>query len=96
MFKMKFEFDNDKLIKNNPEISMDIAMQMLDKVCTDTRFDKIGDCEYELQKDCNVVGTLLILTSRFDKQTWLYPNLKSWTTYDGECEQDALKIMTER
>ena len=41
------------------------------------------------------IGTLLILSARFDKQSWLYPNLKAWKVYEDGEEQDALRIMME-
>lgn len=51
--------------------------------------------EYELINN-DVIGTLLVLVSRFKKQSWLIPNLKTWKTFDDEDgEQDALKFILE-
>ena len=40
--------------------------------------------------------TFPVLVSRFKKQSWLIPNLKTWKTFDDEDgEQDALKFILE-
>lgn len=95
MLKMKFEFDDEKVKMNNPDSSVKLLMELLDDICINTRFVKTGICTYELPKNESTVGTLLILSARFDKQSWLYPNLKSWKVYEDGEEQDALRIMTE-
>lgn len=94
MLKMKFKFDEEKL-ENNSNLSVELLTALLDDICMNTRFVKTGICEYELPEDESTVGTLLILSARFDKQSWLYPNLKSWKVFEDGEEQDALRIMTE-
>ena len=59
-------------------------MEWLDKICEDTYFIKIGTGEYKLQDDENPIGALLVLISRFKKQSWLIQNLKTWKTFDDE------------
>lgn len=82
---MKFKFDEEKLKINNPDLGVELLTELLDDICLNTRFIKTGICEYELPEDESTVGTLLILSARFDKQSWLYPNLKSWKVFeDGE------------
>ena len=88
---MKFKFDEEKLKINNPDLGVELLTELLDDICLNTRFI----CEYELPEDESTVGTLLILSARFDKQSWLYPNLKSWKVFEDGEEQDALRIMTE-
>lgn len=96
MFTMKFEFDKEKLKKNVPDLTIEQCCQWLDEICTDTRFTKIGKCEYKLNDGVDDIGTLIILISRFKQQSWLIPNLKSWKTFDDEeGEQDALKVVLE-
>ena len=95
MFTMKLEFDQDKLAKD-PELDYELVMEWLDKICEDTYFSKIGTGEYKLQDDENPIGALLVLISRFKKQSWLIQNLKTWKTFDDEeGEQDALKTVLE-
>ena len=95
MFTMKLEFDKDKLAKD-PELDYEIVMEWLDKICEDTYFIKIGTGEYKLQDDEDSIGALLVLISRFKKQSWLIQNLKTWKTFDDEeGEQDALKTVLE-
>lgn len=95
MLKMKFKFDEEKLKINNPDLGVELLTELLDDICLNTRFIKTGICEYELPEDESTVGTLLILSARFDKQSWLYPNLKSWKVFEDGEEHDALRIMTE-
>ena len=95
MLKMKFEFDEEKMKINNPDLSVELLTDLLDDICTNTRFIKTCNCEYELPENESTVGTLLILSARFDKQSWLYQNLKSWKVYEDGEEQDGLRIMTE-
>jgi len=87
---MKFKFDEEKL-ENNSDLSVELLTALLDDICMNTRFVKAGICEYELPES---ESTLLILSARFDRQSWLYPNLKSWKVYEDGEEQDALRIMT--
>lgn len=95
MFTMKLEFDQDKLAKDS-ELDYELVMEWLDKICEDTYFIKIGTGEYKLQDDENPIGALLVLISRFKKQSWLIQNLKTWKTFDDEeGEQDALKTVLE-
>lgn len=61
-----------------------------------TRFTKISNGEYLLNDGADEVGTLLILTGRFEHQSWLYSNLKLWKTFDDEeGKQDVLKVVLE-
>lgn len=90
MLKMKFKFDEEKLKINNPDLGVELLTELLDDICLNTRFIKTGICEYELPEDESTVGTLLILSARFDKQSWLYPNLKSWRIYDKLLQHDDL------
>jgi hypothetical protein len=95
MFTMKLEFDQDKLAKD-PELDPELVVEWLDKICEDTYFIKIGTGEYKLQDDEDPIGALLVLISRFKKQSWLIQNLKTWQTFDDEeGEQDALKTVLE-
>ena len=90
---MKFKFDEEKL-ENNSNLSIELLTALLDDICINTRFVKTGICEYELPENESTVGTLLILSARFDKQSWLYPNLKSWKVYEDGEELAALRIIT--
>ena len=96
MFTMKFEFDEEKLKKNDPDLDIELVMEWLDEICTDTRFTKIGKCKYKLNDGVDDIGTLIILISRFKQQSWLIPNLKSWLTFsDDEGVQDDLSVVLE-
>ena len=93
MFKMKIEFDQDKLALI-PEFGNEQAMEWLDIICEDTWFIKTGAGEYLLPDSEDPIGVLVVLISRVKQQSWLIPNLKSWKTYDDEeGEQDALKAV---
>jgi hypothetical protein len=94
MFRMVLEFDENKVLKDS-NYDIEQMYDWLDKICLDTWFDVIGKGEYELINN-DVIGTLLVLVSRFKKQSWLIPNLKTWKTFDDEDgEQDALKFILE-
>ncbi|MGN0328526.1 MAG: hypothetical protein ACI4D4_06060 [Lachnospira sp.] len=94
MFTMKFEFDEEKLKKNDPDLNIEQCYQWLDEICTDTRFTKTSLGEYVLNDGEDEIGSLLVLIGRFEQQSWLYSNLKSWKTFDDEeGEQDALKVV---
>lgn len=74
-------------------------MKALDKICTDTNYIKIGEGEYLLKEDADSIGTLLVLLSRFEQQSWLFPNMKSWTILDDEEDaepQNFLEIYKRR
>lgn len=96
MFTMKFEFDEKKLKKNEPDLDIEQCYQWLDEICKETRFTKTALGEYVLNDGEDDIGSLLVLIGRFKKQSWLIPNLKLWKTFDDEeGEQDALKVMLE-
>lgn len=93
MFRMKLEFDQDKLAKN-PELNNELVMEWLDKICEETCFNKTGEGEYILRENEDPMGVLIVLISRFRQQSWLIQNLKTWKTFDDEDgEQDALKTI---
>ena len=89
-FIMEFEFDSEK-IKKNEALSEDLCYEWLDELCQETRFEKIGKGRYKLNDGEDDLGTLLILSAKFESQSWLLPNLKKWITYSNEGMVDALK-----
>lgn len=91
-FRMKLVFDEEKVTKDG-KYDIDVMYEWLDKICSDTWFKKTGKGEYELI-DHDEIGSILVLISRFEQQSWLIPNLKSWKTYcEEEGEVDALKVV---
>ena len=92
---MKMEFDPEKLAKD-PDLDNELMMEWLDTICEDTYFEKIGKGEYKLKENEEPIGALVVLISRFRKQSWLLQNLKTWKTFDDEeGESDTLKAVLE-
>jgi hypothetical protein len=91
--KIKIELDKRKIAREKiyPYEKM---LTSLDKICQDTSFIKESLGEYRLSDDADSVGSLLVLISRFESQSWLIPNIKSWTiTDDDGQEEDALQTL---
>jgi hypothetical protein len=90
MCKIKLELDKEKIINENL-YSYEQMMSSLDKICSDTDFVKEAAGEYRLSDDADSIGSLLVLISRFERQSWLIPNIKTWTYIDDDgSEENAL------
>lgn len=93
---LHFEFSENKIHENTPDLKIIDCYKMLDKICDDSNFNKIEKGIYNLKDGEDDIGALLVLVSRLKKQSWLIPNLKTWKIFDNEDgEQDALKFILE-
>lgn len=93
---LHFEFSEDKIHENTPDLKIIDCYNMLDKICDSSNFNKIEKGIYNLKNGEDDLGALLVLVSRLKKQSWLIPNLKTWKIFDNEDgEQDALKFILE-
>ncbi len=92
MCKIKIELNKES------QYPYDLMVESLDKICRDTNFTKDDYGEYSLSNNADPIGSLLVLISRFESQSWLIPNIKTWTViHDDGIEEDALKTyMTVR
>ncbi|MBR6469000.1 MAG: hypothetical protein IKS84_01365 [Lachnospiraceae bacterium] len=91
MCRIRIELNKDK-ISREAIYPYDKMVSSLDTICKDTNFIKAGPGEYSLDKDADSIGSLLVLISRFESQSWLIPNIRTWTVInDDGIEEDALK-----
>lgn len=92
---LHFEFSEDKIHENTPDLKIIDCYKMLDKICDDSNFNKIEKGIYNLKNGEDDIGALLVLVSRLKKQSWLIQNLNYFKVIDEDGEQDALKFILE-
>ena len=89
MFRMIIESDPQKVKQSG--MAIDEFNNLLRAMCLESYFRESSPNHYILDAKHDEVGSMLVLSVRFDIAGFIIPNLSKWITYsDEEGEVDQL------